>query len=57
MAFNELESGELQKQERITKERDELQQKELERQKAEYLEMMKNSSSKFEEEKKQAERK
>ena len=44
MAFNELEFGEMATQERIQKERDENQQKELEKQKSEYMEMIKQTS-------------
>ena len=44
MAFNELEFGEMATQERIQKERDEHQQYELEKQKSEYMELMKKKA-------------
>jgi len=48
MAFNEVEFGELAKQERIAKERDEQQQQELEKQKAAMLEQMQKSKQEYE---------
>jgi len=56
MAYNELEFGELAKQERLNKERDEQQQEELERQKAAMIEQMQKSKQEYEEQKKEAER-
>ena len=47
-AFNEVEFGELAKQERIAKERDEQQQQELEKQKAAMLEQMQKSKQEYE---------
>lgn len=48
MAFNEVEHGENAKQERIAKERDEIQQQELEKQKAAMLEQLQKSKAEYE---------
>lgn len=48
MAFNEVEMGEMKKQERINKERDESHKQELERQKLAMEERMRESMSEYE---------
>ena len=55
MAFNEVEHGENAKQERIAKERDEIQQQELEKQKAAMLEQLQKSKADYENQKREAE--
>jgi len=54
-AFNEVESGETAKQERLNKEREASQAQELEKQRAAMLEEMKRSAAVHEEERKAAE--
>lgn len=54
LAFNEVEFGEKAKQERLNKERNAVQQAELERQKQLMLEQMKQSAQEYEEERKAA---
>ena len=55
MAFNELEFGEMAKQDRIARERDEEQKKILEQQKALFMQQIKSSEQKHEQERRDAE--